>query len=159
MLRSFGAIRRITACSRSSSRSLGGGGHGHGHAHVKQPYDAWHPPSRYGEVAYPFGIAPGTPKEGWEIPTMITYVAVLGLFLYGSFGQSDNPSPLVINYFLLSKFILISAYFTGMGKTRSCSSQKSFGKRWWCEIRKVLSICRICHERTNSSAGDNIGGP
>jgi hypothetical protein len=103
MWRSLGALRRLPACSRPSSRGLGGG---HGHSHVKQPYDAWHPPSHYGEVAYPFGIAPGTPKEGWEFPTLVTYVAVLGLFLYGSFVQGDNPSPLVLIICVFFRFFI-----------------------------------------------------
>lgn len=76
-------------------RRLGGGGGGHGHGHGPAvPYAPYHGPSIYGDVAHPFGIAPGTPKEGWENVTYLTYFLMTGMFVYGIF-IADNESPLV----------------------------------------------------------------
>ena len=92
------AVRR-NAIAAPLVRRLGGGGHGHGHGTGSShgpavPYAPYHAPSIYGDVAHPFGIAPGTPKEGWENVTYLTYFLMTGMFIYGIF-IADNESPLV----------------------------------------------------------------
>ena len=78
--------RIVTAAQKSQQcRKMGGGGHGGKHANhgPPVPYAVKHAPD-YQQVAYPFGIVPGTPLQGWEIPTfgfyfvgfMITFVGI-----------------------------------------------------------------------------------
>jgi galactokinase len=72
--------RIVNAAQKNQQcRKMGGGGHGggnhaaakHGHA---EPYAAKHGKD-YPDVAYPFGIVPGAPLQGWEIPTYGFYFA------------------------------------------------------------------------------------
>ena len=80
-------VPRIANAAQKSQQSRKMGGHGHGHASAKHgqsvPYEAKHG-KEYSDVAYPFGIVPGTPLQGWEIPTysflflsfLITFVGI-----------------------------------------------------------------------------------
>lgn len=84
--------RRFAAIpTRSVTRRwMGSGGHGHGHeAEV---------------VARPFGMVPGAAKEGWEIPTYLTYIGMTAMLFYGGF-IADNETPLVslTHLFLVAK--------------------------------------------------------
>lgn len=71
--------RIVNAAQKNQQcRKMGGGGHGGNHAAPKhghnEPYAAKHGKD-YPDVAYPFGMVPGAPLQGWEIPTYGFYFA------------------------------------------------------------------------------------
>ena len=69
-------VPRIITATQKNQQCRKMGGHGGNHASAKhghsEPYGVKHGKD-YSEVAYPFGIVPGTPLQGWEIPTYSFY--------------------------------------------------------------------------------------
>ena len=62
---------------------------GHGPKKAATPYDVPAGPG-YGETAYPFGLGPNYKSEGFEVITIITYVACFGHVAFGLASKEDD---------------------------------------------------------------------
>ena len=68
-----------------------GGGHGHGPSKPAGPYDLPHH-AAYPDAAYPFGLVPGKPKEGWEYITLATYMGCFVALVFGLSAKGNSDS-------------------------------------------------------------------
>lgn len=80
--RSAAAKPARTQCRKTSS-------------HAKAPYEPHHEPSIYGNTPLPFGVGPNYKFEGWEVPVIVTYALVAGMFVYAELIDTDNETPMV----------------------------------------------------------------
>ena len=82
--------RVITARSKQFS------GHGHNHEN-SGPYAAKHHVSGdYGNIAYPLGVKPGTPLEGWEIFSVLCFFSCIGAAIYVNYTETEDDLKVII---------------------------------------------------------------
>lgn len=81
--------RGILKANRAPRRTMGGVSQG-----PKEPYEPFHEPSIYGNTPLPFGVGPNYKMEGWELPVLVTFSTMIGLFIYGEM-RTDNEAPIV----------------------------------------------------------------
>lgn len=79
------ATRRANSGVVMCSRNMGG----HGPKKAATPYDLPAGPG-YSDVAYPFGLGPGYKTEGFEVITLVTYLACFGYVAFGLAAKEND---------------------------------------------------------------------
>jgi hypothetical protein len=98
----------VAGVSRAGKRNMGG----HGHGKPAGPYDPPHHDA-YPSEAYPFGITPGAPREGWEYVTFATYLSCTAILVFGISSKQDDFKVRFFYTYFLSSMIFLLFFLSG----------------------------------------------